>query len=116
MRKLVWAALAAMFLIAASPVQAEPVVPAALAPAPEIVDEPSYFGMSKTTALTIAAVGAATVAGGAVVVYSVAGASGLVAAATALYASHFVVEAALLAGAGGAWLGLVSPAGPPPID
>lgn len=116
MRKLAWAIVAAILLVFTNSARAEPLTRAALSPAPEVVGEATYFGMSRETALTVAAVGAATVVGGAAVVYSVAGASGLIAAAGALYASHFVVEAALLAGAGGAWLGFVSPADPPSMD
>jgi hypothetical protein len=115
MRKLAAAALAAALLFPVGPLRAEPVAPAALSASPEAA-EPTYFGLRKQTALTIAAVGTAAVVGGAVVVYSVAGAGGLVAAAGALYASHFVVEAALLAGAGGAWLGVVSGTTPPPVN
>lgn len=116
MRKLAWAVLAAMVLIAAVPAKADPLTPVALPPAPEVAAEPTYFGMSRQTAFTVAAVGAASLVGGAAIVYSVAGASGLFAAAGAVYASHFVVEAALLAGAGGAWLGFVSPAESQPVD
>lgn len=108
MTKLAVAVLTALFLIAAAPVRAETATPVALTPAPEPAVEETYFGLSKETALTVAAVGAVTVVGGAVVAYSVAGASGLLATAATIYASHFVVEAALLAGAGSAWLGFVA--------
>ncbi len=96
-----FAALLALGL-AAAPSLSRADCPAPAAPTAVTAHEPGdsrYFGLSSNTVMAIAG-GTAAVAAGTVAAVYAFGAANVLAVAGTLWAAHFVVEAAVLAGAG----------------
>lgn len=97
MRKLLLTLLAAVVLLAASPLQTEPAMAVAFPPQPPARTEATILGVDETTALVVLGVGAGILTGGVGLGYLAAHSTLAVAARTAYLAIDYTSNAAFVA-------------------